>query len=1060
MDLIKISIKRPTAVIAIGLIFVVFGFVAVKNIPIQMAPDVDRPILQITSWWPGTSPLEVEREVSNRIEEELIGVPGVTEVRGRSQLGRSRTYLEFDINADMEKAFMVTSSRLSNISAELPEEAGEATIRTTDSEDRPFSRLAITRLPGNNRNIETYGDFVETVVIDRLERVRGVSQISSQGGSPRELQVIVEPKQLAQFQLTVPNVLNALRQANISSTAGTVEEGKRRYIVRTDSEVANVDRIKGIVLKSIHDPATNNIRRVKVDDVAKVQFGYEKPATRRRFLGKPMIRLNALRNPGANVIDVNTRLEKTLKELNDGPLAKRKLEIVKYYDETVYINAAIDLVHKNIFIGGVLAALILLLFLRSFGSTLVVSFAIPLSIVGAFVAMAALGRSINLISLAGIAFAIGMVVDAAIVVLENIYRFHQQGKSRVVAAYQGAKQVWGAILASALTTVVVFIPLLMLEIQTGQLFRDLAVAISVGVLISLLVAITVIPSLTAKLVGKPGQKSISRLRIPIIDDLAEGFVRVVLKVLKAIISRKAAAFSTVVLLCSTTGLATYYFLPPLDYLPDGNRNFVVGRLKPPPGYNLKTMNEIAEQIENDIRPLWASETGPISKPGEPPKIGAYFFISQRDQIILGASSVDLTRSAELEPIMNKAILKEPGMKGWANQVTIFGRRIGGSRTINLNFTGPEYESLLGFARRADELIRDEFGRRQVRTRARPGLHMMAPEIRIVPDYVNLANAGLTARDFAQTIDALNDGVKAAEINVGSRRMNLKLMGPRYQIKETQGISNLPIALPSGTIVPASSLSKIEVISGPQEIRHYNLKRAVRLQIRPDKKLPLETAINRIKENVIKVIKKEGVPEDIDITMSGASDKLTETWDGLKFNLVVAAIIVYLVMAILFESFLYPAIIMLSVPLATFGGIGGLTVLNLYRYQSLDMLTMMGFVILIGIVVNNAILLVHRTLQHVRNDGMEQQEAIMSATHNRMRPIFMSTLTTIFGLMPLVVFGGAGSEIYRGLGSVVIGGLSLSAILTLLIIPCLLSLFIRKAEIGKSTELEPQPTAGE
>ncbi|MEQ8196322.1 MAG: efflux RND transporter permease subunit [Rhodospirillales bacterium] len=1052
MDIIKIATRRPTAIVAVGLMIVILGFVAIRTIPIQLTPDVDKPLLQITSYWPGVSPLEVEREITNRIEQELVGVPGVTEIRGFAQLGRARVYLEFDINQDMDKAFTIVASRLNNIATELPEEATDPVIKTTDSDDQPVARLVIVRLPGNERDLESYGDFVDTIVTDRIERVSGVSQVSTAGGSLGELQVIIEPEQMAQYQLTVPNVLQALRQASVSATAGAVDEGKRRYLVRTDSEASTVERVREIVLKSIHDPVTGNIRRVRVSDVAKVEFGYKEPITNRRYLGQPAIRINVLRNPGQNVIEVIRNLDQALVELNEGMLKRQGLKVIKYYDETVYIKSAIDLVHQNIYVGGALAALILLLFLRSFGATLIVSFAIPLSVVGAFVAMAGLGRSINVISLAGIAFAVGMVVDAAIVVLENIYRHREMGKTRLQSAYDGAKQVWGAILASVLTTVVVFVPLLVLKLQAGQLFRDIAVAISVSVLLSLVVAITVIPALTSRLVGKEDSNDTwVKRRIPIVDDIAEKFVDGVLGLIRRIIRSKAASIGVVVFFCGVTAAATWLFLPPLDYLPDGNRNFVIGRLKPPPGYNLATTYTMAEQIEKELKPLWASVSGPDAKPNEPPKIDTFFFLVIRDMIFIGASAVDSSRAGELIPVIEKPVFKEPGMRGWVAQDSLF-RRLGGARVINLDFVGPDLNQLLSVARRADELIRDVLPSREgTKVRPLPGLHLAAPEIRLTPDYVRLANANMTAREFAQTVNALNKGVKVLEINVGSRRMDLTLMGPRYNVKETQGISFLPVVLPSGTIVPVNSLATTKVTAGPEQIRHYNLTRAVRLQIKPAEKLPLETVINKINAEITGVLKKEGLPDDVGIVMSGASDSLSETWSGLKFNLIIAVLIVYLVMAILFESFVYPAIIMLSIPLATAGGIAGLGLLNTIKYQALDMMTMLGFVILIGIVVNNAILLVDQTLQHLRQEGMSPEDAIMTASHNRMRPIFMSTLTTVFGLMPLVLFAGAGSELYRGLGSVVLGGLTLSAILTLLIIPSLLSLFLRKAKVPKQQE---------
>ncbi|HIC29021.1 MAG TPA: efflux RND transporter permease subunit, partial [Rhodospirillales bacterium] len=347
---------------------------------------------------------------------------------------------------------------------------------------------------------------------------------------------------------------------------------------------------------------------------------------------------------------------------------------------------------------------------------------------------------------------------------------------------------------------------------------------------------------------------------------------------------------------------------------------------------------------------------------------------------------------------------------------------------------------LDVAKEAVGLIEQTLPRSQgTQIRPKPGLELGAPEVRITPNRIKLADNGVTAREFGDTIDAFNDGLRVAEITIGSKRIDLTLRGNRQNITETQGINQLPVVTSSGTIVPASSLADMEVTTGPVQIRHLERQRVVSLSIHSPPKMPLETALDKLNANVIGKLRAGDLPPGIRLSLSGTADKLTQTWDAMVVNLIVAIIIVYLVMAVLFESFIYPMIIMLSVPLATAGGVIGLAVVNQFTFQPLDMLTLLGFVILIGIVVNNAILLVHQTLLHINQEGMAVEAAIMEATRNRIRPIFMSTLTSVFGMMPLVMFPGAGSELYRGLGSVVLGGLSLSAVLTLAIVPPLLTL---------------------
>jgi HAE1 family hydrophobic/amphiphilic exporter-1 len=731
-----------------------------------------------------------------------------------------------------------------------------------------------------------------------------------------------------------------------------------------------------------------------------------------------------------------------VKELNEDSLPNLGLKLEQVYDETIYIDSAIELVRQNIWIGGTLAIFILILFLRSWRATVIIGLSIPISVVAAFVAMAALGRSINVISLAGIAFAVGMVVDAAIVVLENIYRHRENGKEANEAAYFGAKQVWSAVMVSALTTVLVFVPILIMQLEAGQLFRDIAVAISVAVTMSLLVSVTVLPALAKWLLT--GVKA-TKKNIFIIDNIARGFVKFTIGYVKLITKSRMASL----LVAATVALGalsiSYSMLPKLEYLPEGNRNLIFGIMLPPPGYNLETLTEIAERVEIRVKNLWASETGPEAEEGQPPKIRNYFFVAGAGgRTLFGASAIQDTRVRELIPVLTRSLFGEPGTFGFFTQPSLFQRGFGGGRSIDLDITGPDLEKVVIVAQQAAGLVGKSFPRNEGnQMRPIPGLVLGAPEIQVKPNRVKLADNNITAQSLALSVDAFNSGLRIAEITVDSKRMDLTLRGKENAIKETQGIENIPIVTPSGKILPISSIADVVMTSGPTEIRHIERDRTITLQIKPIDKIPLEAAIDTIKEKVILPLEQQGLPTGINLNLSGTADELTSTWNAMVMNLIVAICMVYLLMAILFESFIYPLVIMLSVPPAAAGGVMGLWVLNLNILQPLDMLTMLGFVILIGIVVNNAILLVHQTLQHMKEENLNASEAILEATRNRIRPIFMSTLTSVFGMIPLVVFPGAGSELYRGLGSVVIGGLCLSAILTLAIVPPMLRIFIRE-----------------
>ena len=1053
MNLIGAAIDRPIAVIAAVLMVVLFGLVALRAIPIQLAPDVNEPVISVTTEWPGAAPAEVEREIINRQEEKLAGLEGLNGIIGQAEQGRGRIVLKFKIGTHMERALLLVANRLDRVTR-YPDEAEQPTLDTAGNDDNAIAWFIVNQVEGNERPIHEFGDFVSDVIKERIERVPGVGRVNVYGSSEREIHVVIDPQSLARYRLTVSRLLEALRNANISLGAGDIDEGKRRYVVRTEGELNDLDTIRQVLLRGHGDSANGG--RVTVGDIADVRFGYKEPSATIRLMGRPALAFNATRQTGANVIETMDGIRAAVDELNLASVPAAGLSLKQVYDETVYINSAIALVQQNIWVGGALAALILLLFLRSFRATVVISLAIPVSVIGAFVAMAALGRSINVISLAGLAFAVGMVVDAAIVVLENIYRHKEAGYANAKAAYLGAQQVWGAVLVSALTTIMVFIPILVMQQEAGQLFRDIAVAISVSVMLSLLVSITVIPALSKRMLaesgggsggGDGGGRALRRLRLPGIDQFAQRFVGAVAGFTDGVVRSKALAFliATVVTVAASAG--AWQLLPKLEYLPEGNRNLLFGVIIPPPGYNLDATTRIAEGIEDETRHLWAiGENSDQAAPDEPPKIERFFFVATRARTFLGAVALTPERVAELKPILSEPVFREPGTFGFISQPSIFGRGGGDGRKIELDVSGPELDVVLQVANRAFGKVVELFPRDQGNEwRPRPGLELGAPEVRITPHRLRLSDSGITALELARTIDAFNDGLRAAQSTVDGKLMDIVLKGRSQSIDRTQGIGSLPIVTADNRVIPVSSIADTELTAGPTEIRHRERFRTITLEIRPDPTVPLESAIDSIRENVIAEMQTEGLPEGVRLRLSGTADKLQETSNAMAANLALSLIIVFLVMAVLFESFVYPLIILLSVPVAAAGGVAGLAVLNLYTYQPLDMLTMLGFVILIGIVVNNAILLVHQTLHHIRQDNLPTDEAIRLATRNRIRPIFMSTLTSVFGMLPLVLFPGAGSELYRGLGSVVVGGLSLSAIITLLIVPPMMSLLVAPLE---------------
>ena len=1035
-----------------------FGWVSLDRIPIQMSPDVRQPVIRVSTNWPGAAPAEVEREIVNRQEEVLKGLEGLERIVSTANNNQGSIELEFKVGHDMSRALLLVSNRLDRVSG-YPDEASEPTLSTSGNEDSSIAWFSLRRAPGNDTDLSSYGEFLEEVVQDGIERVDGVSGVNVWGGTEQEMRIEIDPAQLARYSLTVGEVINTLRSANASVSGGDVSEGKRRYVVRTEGDITSPADVEAIVLRS--QDRGGAIGRVLVGDIATVNVEFKRSAVVSKNFGEPSMTLSITREQGSNVIETMASIRDTVRRLAEGPMRDAGLQITQIFDETDYINSAIRLVMQNILYGGVLAVVILLLFLRTWRPMLVVALSIPVSVIGSFVAMAALGRSLNVISLAGIAFAVGMVVDAAIVVLENIFRLRQEGATRREAAFDGAMQVWPAVLVSALTTVMVFIPVLLMELEAGQLFRDIAVAISVSVMLSLLVSVTLIPALSNGLLRDGGPQPGRAFPIPGVDHFARGFTWFWISFAKLTVRSKTSAVAVIVVITGGAILFASALAPRLDYLPTGNRNFVFGFVQPPSGYNLDTTAAITQRVETEMRPYWwrPELNGDADIEGVSP-LKHFFTIALQGRAFIGGASLDETRAGELIPLMQSPARSEPGTLAFMFQPSLFGRSIGGGRNINIDISGGDLAVLFDVGRQAFDRIEQVLPPDQgTRIRPRPGLDFGAPEVRVLPDRMRLADNGVSARELGQSIDTFNDGLRVAEVNVNGRRIDLTLAGPRLENEETQSIASLPVVTREGRIVPVGGLADVVLTSGPTQIRRIDRQRTVTLSVRPPRTMPLQEAMDLIQDNVLTPMRAAGLPRGVAFHISGAADKLTQTWGELSIDLLLALVIVYLVMAVLFESFIYPLIIMLSVPVAAAGGLGGLRLLNIYVNQPLDMLTMLGFVILIGIVVNNAILLVHQTLYLIRRKGRAPNDAIIEATHNRIRPIFMSTLTSVFGMLPLVVIPGAGSELYRGLGSVVLGGLSVSAVLTMAIVPPMMSITVGVLENRRVRRAQARGAAG-
>jgi len=591
----------------------------------------------------------------------------------------------------------------------------------------------------------------------------------------------------------------------------------------------------------------------------------------------------------------------------------------------------------------------------------------------------------------------------------------------------------------SLTTVAVFLPIVFVEEEAGQLFRDIAIAISSAVVLSLIISMTAIPALSARILGKVKTDENAKVKKRRLTGFAASIVTGITAFVHWMTGRIWARIGVIVIMVGLAIGLSLMLVPKTEYLPKGNREMLFGILLPPPGYNLEELSKIGEVVEADILPLVEDEgrSEAAEKLGLPP-INHFFYVAWGQQVFMGIVSKVQARTRELLPHIYGTLRKIPGMIAIVQQPGIFSRGIGKGRSIEVEIKGPDLSRLIQYGRQIFGMSMGALPGAQIRPI--PGLDLGNPELRFFPNRERLTRLGISTTDLGVTVNALVGGNTAGTYRLFGDEIDMVIKNREGKLERTQDLSNFPIISPGGKKVTLGSIADIRLEEGPTQINHIDSERAITIQVIPPSSIALETAMEIVNEKVVGPMKASGAFSGLyTIKLGGTADDLTRTRKALIWNFILAVVISYLLMSALFEHFLYPFIIMFSVPMAAAGGFVGLFLVNRFADQPLDIITMLGFVILVGIVVNNAILIVYQSLNNIRDHGMNPRDAITNSVRTRVRPIYMSSITTVLGMLPLVLFPGAGSEFYRGLGSVVIGGLIVSTLFTIFLIPALLSL---------------------
>ncbi|HEX5786983.1 MAG TPA: efflux RND transporter permease subunit, partial [Woeseiaceae bacterium] len=994
--IVRNGILTAVAALIIGVI----GLLAAFRVPVQMIPDLEVRTISVQTSWPGATPQDIEKEILIEQEEYLRNIPNLQRLEAAASSGRATIELDFPFGVDITETLIRVNNALNQVPS-YPENVDEPRVFASSFSANSFMYFAVSPLPGNPRGLDMdmMRDFVDDHVRTRMSGVPGVSEVNVSGGAERQIRVLVDAVALSDRGLTIGDLYDAIRARNQDVSGGEIESGKRRYLLRTVGRFGDIDALRELVVTRRGDAV------IRLEDVAAVEYDHFEIRDRSYFNGDPMMQLAVNREAGSNVIDIKHAMLAEVAAMQKELLAPAGLRMTLIAEDVAYVEASVRNVWINLGLGAVFATLVMYVFLRSARATAIGVMGVPLCTIAAFIGLLATGRTVNVISLAGIAFAIGMTLDNSIVVIESIELARRKGLDRVRAAVEGVSSVWSAVLASTLTTILVFIPVLFIREEAGQLYSDIAIAISASILCSMLVAITLIPTASARLGFGGGSLQPSALAENLRSRIVTGVDR-----LTASPKRRAVTVLTTLVASAAVIL---FLTPPAEYLPEGEEPKVFAAMNAPPGYNLDTMTAIGLEVQEYFLPYVGDDPARFDDGAAP--VPALKYLNLRidpgGMRIIAEPVVDGHIDALMDVITAK-YETYPGMRAFASRGSIISSNDGGTRSINLDISGPDlapvYDVALAAYRRAQEVFENP------RIQSTPSsLSLAQPLVEVRPDWDRAAELGMDAGDVGFAVAALTDGAFVDEYFQADDKIDIYLFGKDAGSTDLDRLGEVPVYTPQGTILPLSAIATIEERVDTSTVRRVDGQRTVTLNVIPPASVPLETGVEMVRRDVVGYLRDSGqLPLALNIDISGASDQLDATRAALAANYPVALVIVYLLLVAIFRHWGYPLLIMTTIPLGIAGGIVGLALLNGVGalmpflglqavHQSFDMISMLGFLILMGTVVNNPILIVDRAIRYLQESGVSPREAVQDAVSVRLRPIAMSTLTTVCGLSPLV-----------------------------------------------------------
>lgn len=1003
-NLVKTSIQRPVGVIMFVVVALVLGFISLTGLKVDLFPKMDLPIAVVATSYPGGAPQEVEELISKPIEDAVGTIEGMDTIQSVSQQSSSLVIMMFDFGRDIESAMIDVREKVDQISGMLPENANDPMVMRLDP-----NATAVVYASLSGAELSELQEIAENEVQPALERASGVASASISGGVEREIRVNLDQAKLMNFGLTGSQVMSALSGENRSISAGTVEQGGKDVQLRIVGEYTSIEDIRNTQL------TLNSGETIRVRDVAEVVDTFKEQTSVSRVNGEDTLLFSIMKQSDANSVEVSTEVQKAIDELNE-KFADRGLKITTVMDTSTYITDSIDSVISNMVIGGGLAALILLLFLRSIRATLVIGISMPIAIITTFSLMYFTGETLNIISMGGLALGIGMMVDSSIVILENIFKKRQEGLPLKEAAIEGGAELVGAVVASTLTTAVVFIPIVFVEGIAAQIFRPLALAVVFSLTAALLAAITLIPMLSSKLLGNVMIAMDGEKPKGIVNKLLEAFKKVYGKVLKwALKFRK-----TVILIVIACFVGSFALLGSVgvEFMPESDAGQIGITAEIQSGSQLEeteeVVNEINErlaQFEDIIRVSYVSIGGSSNGVSAGTTNTASYMLE-----LVSSSERDITTKEFIAQVTD-LVGDIPGA-----EITVADQSSGMSTgsPIQLQISGDDQDVLGDLAQQVVWMLEDIDGTLNVESSMSEG----NPEVQVVVNREVASAFGLSYQQIMNEINLSFNGQVATYYKEGGSEYDVTVALPKEETETVRDLETMNIRNNQGMDIPLSLVAEFVQVQGPSQITRVDQVRTV--NVTSD---VYGRDLGSVATDIQLAVEDLTLPDGYEISMGGETEQMMESFGQLALALLLGIFLVYMVMAVQFESFVYPFIIMFSMPTMIIGVIVGLFIVGI----PLSMPGFIGIILLAGIVVNNGILLVEY-INILRNKGMERMEAIIEAGKSRVRPIFMTTLTTVLAMVPLAMALGEGAESQQPMAVVVVFGLSASTLFTLVFVP--------------------------